>query len=133
MSLDPLTAGIDLITTIVGSVWPNKTAEEQARLAVALAQSQQFTELMKGQMAVNTAEANTGSAFLGGWRPAVGWVCALAFAWQFVLLPILLFIGNSIGHPVVVPSFDMEAMSTVLMGMLGMSGLHTYENIQTKK
>lgn len=133
MSLDPITAGIDLITTIVSSVWPNKTAEEQAKLAAALAENENFTALMQGQMAVNAAEATTGSTFLGGWRPAVGWVCAAAFAWQFVALPILLFVGSALGHPIALPAFDVTEMGTVLMGMLGMSGLHTYENIQSKR
>jgi len=130
MSLEPVTAGIDLVTAIVSRVWPDKTEHDKAILSAALAQDANFTAMMTAQMAVNEAEVATGNVYLGGWRSAVGWICAASFAWQFIVLQILLYIGSAVGHPIAVPAFDMASMLTVLMGMLGLGSLHTYEKIK---
>lgn len=130
MSYDPVTAGIDLISSIVSRVWPDKTAQEQARLTAALQADNNLTELLNGQLKINEQEAQSSNLFVAGWRPCVGWVCAAAFAWQFVCLPILVFAGNSIGHPIAIPNFDITTMLTVLMTMLGMGSLRTYEKVK---
>ena len=49
-------------------------------------------ELAKGQLEVNKAEAASNSLFVAGWRPAVGWVCVLGMASNFVLIPMVNFI-----------------------------------------
>ena len=80
------------------------------------------------QIEVNKAEAASGSLFKGGWRPAVGWVCAIAFAYHFILKDLIIF-GCSIGGIDIpeLPEFDMGTLLTVLGGMLGIGGLRTYE------
>lgn len=129
MSILPI---FDIIGSIVSSILPNTTEIEKAKIAEAMATNADLTALLTGQMQINEAEANSGSIFVGGWRSAVGWVCAAAFAWEFVLQPILLFISASFHYNIVVPNFDFSTMSTVLMGMLGLGGLKTFEKIQTK-
>ena len=42
-------------------------------------------ELAKGQLAVNKAEAESGSLFIGGWRPFVGWVCGIGLMYNVIL------------------------------------------------
>ena len=49
-------------------------------------------ELAKGQLEINKAEAASGSLFKGGWRPFIGWTSGIAFAYHFVLQPLLIFI-----------------------------------------
>ncbi len=129
-SLNPLSAGIDLITAVISRVWPDKTEQQKQQLAAAMAADANITSLLTGQMKVNEVEAAHSNLFVSGWRPCVGWVCALAFAWQFVLLPIFLFIGHLTGHPVQAPVFDISTMLTVLMGMLGLGSLRTYEKVK---
>ncbi len=129
---NPLSSGIDLITAIVSRVWPDKTEQQKAQLAAAMAADENFTKLMTGQMEINAAEAANSSLFVSGWRPAVGWVCAFAFAWQFVALPILLFLTAILGHPIPAPQFDFGTMSTVLMGMLGLGALRSYDKVKGK-
>ena len=58
------------------------------------------------------------------------WVCAAAFAWAFVLEPIATFTLAAAGRPFVLPKLDMSEMMPVLMGMLGLSGLRSYEKTQ---
>lgn len=126
MALDPITAGIDLATTIVGRIWPDKTQEEQQQLAGVLA-------MVQGQIATNQAEASSTSAFTSGWRPYIGWVCGTGCAWNWIGLPMLSFIAKGLGHPVDMPSADLTQMLPLLMGMLGMSATHAWENVQTSK
>ena len=85
-------------------------------------------ELAKGQIEVNKAEASSGSLFKGGWRPFIGWVCGGAFAYHFVLQPVIVFAVLTAGVDLPpLPEFDMASLMTVMMGMLGLGGLRTYE------
>lgn len=82
------------------------------------------------QTAIDTAEASNSSIFVSGWRPFIGWVCGAAFAYHFILQPLLAFIIDNAGGNVKLPDFDMQELTTVLMGMLGLGGLRTYEKVQ---
>ena len=61
-------------------------------------------------------------------RTDVGWVCALAFAYHYLLQPLLVFILTASGVDLPeLPSFDMSTLLTVLGGLLGIGGLRSYE------
>jgi hypothetical protein len=94
-------------------------AQEKA-MALIASQNQQ-------QASIDATEAASTNWFVAAWRPAIGWVCASAFAWVYVLQPVLVFGFNAVHHPVTLPTIDFSQMSTVLMGMLGLAGLRTYE------
>lgn len=107
--------------------------DQKAALAheIATMAEKQMHEQTMGQLEVNKAEAAHRSIFVAGWRPMVGWVCAAALAYHFILYPLAVFIlvyFNVSGlHPSDLPSFDMDSLMTVLLGMLGLGGLRTYE------
>ena len=104
--------------------------DQKAALAHEIAtMSQKYAqELNLAQIEVNKAEAQSGSLFKGGWRPAVGWVCAIAFLYHFLLKDIIMFVCAFAGVDVPdLPEFDMSTLLTVLGGMLGIGGLRTYE------
>ena len=85
-------------------------------------------EIALAQISVNAAEAASGSLFKGGWRPCVGWVCAIAFFYHFVGQPLIIFIVALAGAEIPpLPEFDMGTLLTVLGGMLGIGSLRTYE------
>ena len=104
--------------------------DQKAKLAHEIATMSQIhaQELSLAQIEVNKAEAQSGSLFKGGWRPAVGWVCAIAFLYHFLLKDIIMFVCAFAGVEVPdLPEFDMSTLLTVLGGMLGIGGLRTYE------
>ena len=120
MALDPLTAGVDLATTVINKIWPDKSAAEAAQLAAAVA-------LVQGQMDVNKAEAASPNAFTSGWRPAIGWVCGLALLFQYILRPMLMWFGVIAGHQwPPLPGID-DNLWQLMLGMLGLGGLRTFE------
>jgi len=97
--------------------------DQKAALAheIATMSERHAQELAKGQLEVNKAEAASGSLFRGGWRPAVGWICVLGFGVNFLVSPI------AAGFGFIVPQADTSVMLPVLMGMLGLGGLRTFE------
>jgi hypothetical protein len=108
-------------------------ADERARLAheIATMAEKQAHELALAQIEVNKAEAASNSIFKGGWRPFIGWICGTAFAYHFVLQPLLVFVMVAMGQPVPdLPKFEMDALMTVLFGMLGLGGLRTFEKFK---
>jgi len=91
------------------------------------------TELHRANMAqieVNKEEAKHRTVFVAGWRPFTGWVCASALAYHFILEPIIVFGLALYNIQLTLPQFDMGSLLTVLMGMLGLGGLRTYEKKQ---
>ena len=126
-----LSALIGPATELAGKFIADK--DQAAKLAHDLSTmaDKHAQEAMLAQVEVNKAEAESGSVFKGGWRPFIGWVCGAAFAYHFVLQPFILFgvavAGVSIPE---LPSFDMGSLMTVMMGMLGLGGLRSYEKKQ---
>lgn len=126
---------MDFIGKLVGPVAGilDKVVEDKdqkAKLAheIATMAERHAQELAKGQIEINKAEAQSRNIFIAGWRPFVGWSCGLALFWHFLGLPITLFVTGWLGveHPPL-PQFDMDSLMTVLLGMLGLGGLRSYE------
>jgi hypothetical protein len=84
-------------------------------------------ELLEIQTKINEIEANHRTVFVAGWRPFIGWVCGVAFAFHYIVMPLLLAYTDI--KPV---EFDTNSLFTVLMGMLGLGGLRTYEKLKGK-
>jgi hypothetical protein len=83
------------------------------------------------QIEINKQEAAHKSLFVAGWRPFVGWVCGFALAYHFIVSPILTFILTISGVTQELPTFDFSQLSTILMGMLGLGGLRSYEKMKS--
>ena len=123
-----LQALIGPVTGLLDKFIPD--ADEKARLAheIATMSERHAQELAKGQIEINKAEAAHKSMFVSGWRPFVGWSCGLALAWHFIGQRIAVFAIAVIGvEPPPLPVFEMESLLTVLLGMLGLGGLRTFE------
>lgn len=84
------------------------------------------------QMAVNLADANSGSFFRAGWRPALGWVCVLACAWNWVFMSLTKFFFLLFGLNINVQPASLTEMLPILIGMLGLGGYRTVERLNGK-
>ena len=116
------------VTGILDKVIEDK--DQKAKLAHELATmaDNHAQQALLAQLEINKAEAASGSLFKGGWRPFVGWTCGVALLYHFILTPLILFgVGLSGATIPPLPEFDMSSLMTVLMGMLGLGGLRTYE------
>ena len=128
---------IPAVTSLLDKVIPDPQAKAEAQLKMLeMAQKGELAALdadMKlalGQLEVNKIEAGT-DLFRGGWRPAVGWLCAAGLAYQFLLQPILPWVVGLFGIMVTpLPAIDNETLMVLLTGMLGLGGLRTYEKVK---
>ncbi len=113
-----------LVQTIKGGVSPDKQAEllQQAQALEAQAQATQAD--------INKIEASSASIFVAGWRPAVGWICALGLLYGTIGKPILELIVRVFGYQGDLPVIDSATLQTTLWGMLGLGTMRTVEKIQ---
>ncbi len=86
--------------------------------------------VVQGQLDINKEEAKSTSIFVSGWRPFIGWVCGAACAWNWLGLSIAKFIALAFfAHAIDIKPADISEMMPILLGMLGLGGLRTYEKI----
>jgi hypothetical protein len=126
-----------LVDKLVGLI-PDKAAAEKARVEAEEQLLAQQDDMIKAFLAsdqaqntVNAEEAKSTNLFIAGGRPAIIWICAAAFGWTYVGAPVLTFIAAAIGKPIVgLPVLNLSEMMPVLLGLLGLGGLRTYEKTQ---
>jgi hypothetical protein len=85
-------------------------------------------ELVKVQSEINKMEAQHRSVFVAGWRPFIGWICGLALAYNFIIRDVIAWISPDI----MPPAIQMDQLITILLGMLGLGGLRTFEKVKDK-
>ena len=127
---DAVGAGLTLINKVVDRVWPDATQVERDKMAQAAAMMEAELKRELSQSSVNAEEAKSSSVFVSGWRPAVGWVCATAFAVQYIVSPIGQWAGNLAGHPVAFPVLNSDSLMTLLFGLLGLGAYRTVEKVR---
>ena len=118
----------DFGSKLIDKIWPDKTEAEKAKLALLqLQQAGEFKELeLQQQIAieqikVNAVEAQSGSVFVSGGRPAAMWVCVSGLAYTFILQPLLAWAATILKYPIP-PVIDTSALMQLLVGMLGLAG-----------
>lgn len=133
----------DLVAGLLGKIldraWPDPAAKAAAAQAIAeLQQAGEFKRLdvelaqLQMQADINKAEASSGDPFASRWRPFIGWVCGVGFAWNFIGLPVARLLCDIAGQPISITPADMTEMMPVLLGLLGLGGLRTYEKVAKK-
>ena len=93
----------------------NKLAHDIATMSERHAQ-----ELAKQQIQVNKEEAK-GNWFQSSWRPLIGWICGLSLMMNYMISPICA------GFGIIIPQADMSVMMPLLFGLLGISGLRSFD------
>jgi|TARA_S200002703_G_scaffold58558_1_gene50872 hypothetical protein len=104
-------------------------ADTKAKLAheVATMAEEHAQEIAKGQMEINAVEAANSNVFVSGWRPFIGWTCGLGMFGNFITIPFSNFVLALFEVDIVIPLVPLETMMPVLMGMLGLGAMRTYE------
>ena len=130
MSLDPISAALDLGNTLISRIFPDPAQANQAKLELLKLQQSGDLATMTAQTDINKEEAKSSSLFVSGWRPAIGWVCALALAYQYLIRPLAGTVASIFEITIpVLPGLD-DNLWQLMMGMLGMGGLRTFEKVQ---
>ena len=122
----------DTIKTVGGVIDDmHFSGEEKEKLNLQFAEVE--AKLKEKQMAINLADAQSTAGGISGmlqrsWRPLIGMSCALAIFWEFVLSKFILFICGLLQYEVVnIPELDMGTLMPLVMSLLGMGALRTFE------
>ena len=118
------------ITGVAGKVLDKFVQDKDLKAKLDQEMKMAFHEANLAQIELNKEEAKSSSLFVSGWRPFVGWTCGVALAYHFILEPFIKFIVVINGVDVELPMFDFSQLSSILMGMLGLGGLRTYEKMK---
>jgi hypothetical protein len=121
-----LSSLIEPVTDLISEIVVDKDKAAEIAYKISTLAATQAHEQALGQLEVNRAEAASGSMFVGGWRPAVGWCCVAAMAVNFIITPLF---GPAIEAYTVVKMvpLDMTEMMPILLGLLGLGGMRSYE------
>ncbi|OUW93303.1 MAG: hypothetical protein CBD88_07295 [Flavobacteriales bacterium TMED228] len=103
--------------------------DQKAMLAhkIATMSEEHHQDLMKSQIEVNKVEAASTKLFVAGWRPFIGWTCGLGMFGNFITIPFSNFVLALAGMDIVIPLVPLETMMPVLMGMLGLGAMRSFE------
>ena len=122
---------MDIFGDIFQSAFPNSAEREQKRLEYALKVQETLNQLDLAQIEVNKVEAASASMFVAGWRPAIGWVCAAAFAYTLILQPFMVFLCAAYGNTLPeLPNVDGDLLGWAMGGMLGLGGLRSFDKMK---
>lgn len=135
---------VDTVVGIAGKVldriFPDPVAQANARLELLkmqqsgeIEQLHADVQLATNQAEINKEEAKSTNIWVSGWRPFIGWVCGSGLAVQFLVGPMATFLAGLMGHVLLFPVLDMGTLLTLLLGMLGLGGMRTYEKIKGTK
>jgi hypothetical protein len=126
-----ISAVLPAVTDIVSRFLPeDKEKRAVAEREIKAQLTAHLAQIDLAQLGINKVEAGHRSIFVAGWRPFIGWTCGVALCYTYVLQPITVFVMIQTGHVVPLPEMDLSAMMPVLMGMLGLGGLRTFEKFK---
>ena len=111
---------ISPVSNLLERFIPDADTKQKLAHEIATLSDRHAQELAVAQIKLNTEEAK-GNWFQSSWRPATGWVCVLGFSVNFLISPL------AAGFGVEIPQADTSVMMPVLMGLLGLGGLRSYE------
>lgn len=119
--------------TAVGNVFDQlfTSDEERAQAEFVLEKLRQEPYVLQAE--INKLEAQHRSIFVAGWRPMVGWICAAAMGWHFVVYDFCVWYAKAYAPEFVPPALGgTSELLTVLLAMLGIGGLRTFEKVNGK-
>lgn len=119
---------IPVVGQLLDKVLPDTEAANKAKAELLSMQAKGEIDALLAQLDVNKEEAKSASVFVSGWRPFVGWVCGFGLGYVALFEPVARFVAQVVFHysggfPVIDTSLTMQ----VLLGMLGLGGLRTWE------
>jgi len=115
------------VTSLLDKFIPDADTKVKLAHEVATMAQNHAQELAKGQLEINKVEAAHKSLFVSGWRPFIAWTCGFGMFGNFITIPFANFALALLEYNIVIPLVPLETMMPVLMGMLGLGAMRTYE------
>jgi len=127
---------LDFGGKLIDRLWPDKAQANAAKLELFKLQQSGELQVMQieagiatAQIEVNKIEAASHSLFVSGWRPAIGWICGLACGWNWIGISVIDTVAKLYGNPIELSPADVSEMMPVLLGLLGLGAMRSYERV----
>jgi len=114
---------VDSVGKIVDEL--HTSDEEKAQAKIKLKELE--NELQTKQMDINKVEAGHKSIFVAGWRPALGWIIVIILGYSYLFQPFIAMTLKIIGKDVELPNLNLDQIFPLILGMLGLGGLRSFE------
>ncbi len=123
--LDAVVGG--LIGT-VGKVADDLFTSDEERMRAELDSYNAETGRLQGQVDINKIEAAHTSLLVAGWRPFIGWICGIAFAYAAIFEPLMRFVSAVMfGYSGAFPAIDTMLTMQILFGILGLGAMRSFD------
>lgn len=137
MDITGIGAIVGLGRDILDKIFPDPAQRADAELKLLQAHQEGLFKEMDddlqrslAQTNINAAEATNPSLFVSGWRPAVGWVCVAALAYQYLFRPLAPVFYNALGHPIPdFPGLD-DGLYQLVFLLLGFGGIRSFDKLK---
>jgi Holin of 3TMs, for gene-transfer release len=131
MSLDPISAVLDIGSKIIERVWPDPVQAANAKLELLKLQQSGELAQIAGQLSINQVEASSSSVWVSGWRPFCGWIGGAGLGYAAIVEPISRFFASVVfDYTGTFPILDTTITMQVLFGMLGLGVMRSYDKKQ---
>ena len=121
---------IDKLIEPVSQILDKFVVDKDLKIKLDHELKKEIFSLNKAQIELNAVEAAHENIFVSGWRPFIGWGCGVALLYHFLFEPIIQYVLIISNISFTTPEFDFSQLSTIVMAMLGMSSLRTYEKVK---
>jgi len=123
--------GIGSIIDSVGKVASDLITTDKEKMQLEIDNRKLDQAIDMAQIEVNKIEAKSSSLFTSGWRPYIGWGCGTAFLYSALFEPIARFVAQvGFNYSGPFPQLDTNLTMQVLLGLLGLAGMRSYEKSQ---
>jgi len=112
--------------TAIGNVLDKLFTSDDERLGKKALLEKLAQKPAMAQVELNKIEASHRSIFIAGWRPFIGWVCGMGLAYDIIVAPIANGFGGTF------PAIDAAALHSLIIALLGLGGLRTWEKFRNK-
>jgi len=126
--MDPITLLPNVGNKLIDHFFPDANQAAAAKLELLKMQQNGDLQVMASQMEINKVEAQNSNLFVSGWRPFIGWGCGVAFLYAALFEPLIRFISTAIfSYSGSFPSIDTQLTLQILLGLLGLAGMRSWE------
>lgn len=122
---------VPVLGQVLDKIFPDETKANEAKARLMELQISGELQQITGQLDINREQAKSSSLFVAGARPFIMWVCGIAFAYAAILEPVLRF-GAMVwfGYSGAFPVIDTDLTLQVLMGLLGLGAMRSFDKVK---
>ena len=133
---DAIAAGLQVLNKFIPDPQAKAAAIAEHEQLIQKAVSEQLqadTQIANAQIEVNKVEAGSEDKYTSRARPTIIYLCGFGFGYQYIFQPFLLFTLTTLGKTIIVPTLDMTAIGTVLLGLCGLRSVDKYSSMVSKQ